>query len=209
MQISLPLAPGLRYHVLKVQALLLLAAGKRAAALGRLARMLCLRPGDPYALASRGHVEAQLHLTKEAIATLRQLTAARPQQAAGWFNLGYVLQQDGRHEEAGPAFERALALDPRLDRAWYGLALVRIHQQRWREAGEALERNTALQPLGPHGWYRLAQVWLALGEAGKARKVIAHLRCFEPRVAVQLERENAAALQASRAVTSEASHAAC
>lgn len=208
MQISLVLAPSLHYHFLKVQALLLLAAGRRASALGRFARMLCLRPGDPYALASRGHLEAQLHLTQEAIASLQQLTTARPQQAAAWFNLGYVLQQAGCHEEAGPAFERALALDARLDRAWYGLALVHIHQQRWQEAAEALERNTALQPLGPYGWYRLAQVWLVLGEPGKARKVITHLRRFEPRVAAQLERENAAALQTGGAPTSEAGHAA-
>lgn len=205
---SLPLASALHYHLLKAQALLLLAAGRRAAALPRFARMLRLRPADSYALASRGHVQAQLHLTQEAIASLRQLTTAWPQQASGWFNLGYVLQQAGRHEEAGPAFERALALDPRLDRAWYGLALVRIEQRRWREAAEALERNTALQPLGPYGWYRLAQVRLALGEAGKARKVIAHLRRFEPRVAAQLECENADALQAGGVATSEAGHAA-
>jgi len=208
MKMSLPLAPALQYHFLKAQALLLLAAGKRAAALQRFARMLRLRPADPYALASRGHVQAQLQLTQEAVDSLRQLTAAWPRQAAGWFNLGYVLQQAGRPEEAGPAFERAVALDPRLDRAWYGLALVRIHQQRWQEAAEALERNTALQPLGPYGWYRLAQVWLALGEPGKAHKVIAHLRRFEPRVAAQLDRENAEALQAGRASASEAGHAA-
>lgn len=205
---TLPFAPSLRYHVLKAQALLLLAAGKRGAALPKFAQMLRLRPADPYALASRGHVQTQLHLTQEAIDSLRQLTAAWPQQAAGWFNLGYVLQQAGRHEEAGPAFERAVALDPRLDRAWYGLALVRIEQRRFGEAAEALQRNTALQPLGPYGWYRLAQVWLALGEPGKAGKVVAHLRRFEPRVAAQLERENAAALQAGRARMSEAGHAA-
>jgi tetratricopeptide (TPR) repeat protein len=205
---SLPLAPSLHYHLLKAQAMLLLAAGKRAAALPKFAQMLRLRPADPYALASRGHVEAQLHLTQEAIASLRQLTSAWPLRASGWFNLGYVLQQAGRHEEAGPAFERALALDPRLDQAWYGLALVHFHKQRWQQAAEALERNTALQPLAPHGWYRLAQVWLALDEAAKARKVIAHLRRFEPRVAAQLERENAAALQAGRASESEVVHAA-
>jgi tetratricopeptide (TPR) repeat protein len=204
---SLPLASTLHYHFLKAQALLLLAAGKRAAALARFARMLRLRPADPYALASRGHVEAQLHLMQEAIDSLRQLTAAWPQQAAGWFNLAYVLQQAGYHEEAGPAFERALALDPRLDRAWYGLAMVRIHQQRWQEAADALEHNTALQPLGPYGWYRFAQVSLALGDVGKARKVIAHLRRFEPRVAAQLERENAEALRAGRALD-ETVHAA-
>lgn len=188
---------GFHYVCLKARALILLACAKRSAALATFDRMLQLRPADPYALASRGHVAAQLHLTQEAIASLRHLTVVRPGQAAGWFNLGYLLQQAGRHDEAGLAFERALALDARLDQAWYGLALVLIQAQRFEEAAEALQKNTALQPLSPYGWYRLAQVWLALGQPGKARKVIAHLRRFEPRVAAQLERENTAALAAA------------
>ncbi|WP_254774673.1 tetratricopeptide repeat protein [Polaromonas sp. YR568] len=184
---------SLQYGLLKARALLLLACVKRPAALATFDQMLRLRPEDPYALASRAHVAAQLQLTQEAIASLRQLTAVRPGHAAGWFNLGYVLQQAGHHEEAGPAFERAVGLDARLDQAWYGLALVHVEARRFEEAAQALQKNTALQPLSPYGWYRLAQVWLALGQPGKARKVIAHLRRFEPRVAAQFERENEAA----------------
>lgn len=195
---------SLQYGVLKVRALVLLAFGKRSAALTSFDQMLQLRPADPYALASRGHVAAQLQFTEEAITSLQQLTAVKPGQAAAWFNLGYVLQQAGRHDEARPAFERAVALDARLDAAWYGLALVHMQARRFEEAAEALQKNTALQPLSPYGWYRLAQVWLALGQPGKARKVIAHLRRFEPRVAAQLERENEAAF----AATGEAAHAA-
>jgi tetratricopeptide (TPR) repeat protein len=191
---------ALQYGFLKVRALLLLACAKRSAALETFDQMLQLRPADSYALASRGHVAAQLHLTQEAIASLMRLTTVRPDQAAGWFNLGYLLQQAGRHDEAGPAFERAVALDARLDQAWYGLALVLIHAQRFEEAAEALQKNTALQPLSPYGWYRLGQVWLALGQPGKARKVIAHLRRFEPRVAAQFERENEAAFAACSGV---------
>lgn len=195
---------ALQYGFLKIRALLLLACAKRPAALAVFDQMLQLRPADPYALASRGHVAAQLQLTQESVASLQQLTAVRPGHAAGWFNLGYVLQQAGRHDEAGPAFERAVALDARLDQAWYGLALVHIHAHRFEEAAEALQKNTALQPLGPYGWYRLAQVWLALGQPAKARKVIAHLSRFEPRVAAQFERENESVF----AATGEAAHAA-
>ncbi|MCZ8254564.1 MAG: tetratricopeptide repeat protein, partial [Polaromonas sp.] len=175
----------------------MLACAKRSAALATFDQMLQLRPEDPYALASRAHVAAQLQLTQEAIAGLMLLTAVRPDDAAGWFNLGYLLQQDGRQDEAGPAFERAVALDARLDQAWYGLALVHIHARRFEEAAETLQKNTTLQPLSPYGWYRLAQVWLALGQPAKARKVIAHLRRFEPRVAAQFERENEGVLSAT------------
>ncbi len=195
----------LQYGFLKARALLLLACARRPAALATFDQMLQLRPADPYALASRGHVAAQLQLTHESIASLQQLTAVRPGHAAGWFNLGYVLQQAGRHDEAGAAFERAVALDTRLDPAWYGLAMVHIQARRFEEAAEALQKNTALQPLSPYGWYRLAQVWLALGQPGKARKVISHLRRFEPRVAAQFERENEAAFAAT-AGAADAAH---
>lgn len=183
-----------QYHALKGLAVLLLALGNRSGALRRFEQMLQRRPADRYALASQAHVQVQLHHLDAAVASLQQLThisGSGPQEAAAFFNLGYVLQQAGRHDEAGLAFRSALALDPVLDRAWYGLALVLIHQRQFLEAVEALKKNTALQPMSPYGWYRLVQVRMALGQPEKARKIIAHLRQFEPRVAAQLERENA------------------
>jgi predicted Zn-dependent protease len=171
---------------------LLLSVGKRADALPRFERMLQLRPTDRYALASRAHLLAEVNKFAEAITSLQQLTrlaGSVPQEAAAWFNLGFVQQQAGCHDDAGLAFEQALARDPRMDRAWYGLALVLMEQGQFHDAAKALKKNTALQPLSPYGWYRLAQVRLALGQPDKARKVIAHLRQFEPKVAAQLERE--------------------
>ncbi|WP_255369003.1 tetratricopeptide repeat protein [Polaromonas sp. OV174] len=177
---------------MRLHAMALLAIGRRSRALSGFERMLRCWPADPYALASRAHVQVQLNRFDEAIVGLQQLcrlTGPVPQQAVSCFNLGYVLQLAGRHDEAGPAFQQALALDARMDRAWYGLALVLIEQRQFPEALKALQQNTALQPMSPHGWYRLAQVRLALGQPDEARKVIAHLRRFEPRVAAQLERE--------------------
>ena len=177
------------YLFLKMQALLLLAIGNRSRALSRFDHMLQLRPQDRYALASRAHIQAQDNNFPAAITTLRQLTAAWPQDAAAWFNLGFVLQKAGRHEDAEPAFRSSLARDPRMDRAWYGLALALIEQRRFKAAAEALEKTTALQPMSPYGWYRLALVRLELGQPEEALKVIAHLHEFEPRVAAQLVRE--------------------
>jgi tetratricopeptide (TPR) repeat protein len=180
------------YLLLRMQALGLLALGQRAGALSRFDRMLMLLPMDRYALASRAHVLAQLKRLDDAIASLQQLTqlnGLQMQQAVAWFNLGYVLQQAGRHEQARPAFENAIEHHPGMDRAWYGLALVLMHQRQFHEAKQALKKTTALQPMSPYGWFRLAEVNLALGEPEKARKVMAHLRQFEPRVAAQLERQ--------------------
>ena len=66
-------------------------------------QMLMLRAADRYALASRGHLQAQLSNFEEAIASLQQLTrlaGSAPQKAAAWFNLGFVLQRAGRHDDA-------------------------------------------------------------------------------------------------------------
>lgn len=91
-----------------------------------------------------------------------------------------------------------------MDRAWYGLALVLMTQERFVEAAQALKKNTELQPMSPHGWYRLAEVWLALGQPVEARKVLGHLRQFEPRVAEQLERDRA--FSTTKPVLSDAAH---
>ena len=40
-----------------------------------------------------------------------------------------------------------------------------------------------------HGWYQLARVHANRKEPEKARRIIAHLKNFEPKVAAQLERE--------------------
>ena len=181
-----------RYFFLKVQALLLLAFGRPAAALARFDRMVSSWPVDRYALASRAHVLAGLNRLEASIMSQQQvvgLSGSRAQMAVDWFNLGYLQQQAGRHDEARFSFEKATEFNPAMDRGWYGLALVLMHQQQFDAARQALKKNTALQPMSPHGWYRLAQVNLALGEPDKSRKVIDHLRQFEPRVAAQLERE--------------------
>ena len=192
MQITLSPRRRFQYCLLKALALVALTFGHRPGALAKFDQMLVLCPLDRYALASRAHLLAQTNHFDEAIASQQQLSGLEGppwQLAPVWFNLGYLLQQAGRHEEARPAFEKATEYDPSMDRAWYGLALVLIYQQQFQKARQALKRNTALQPMSPYGWYRLAEVHLALGEPEKTRKVIAHLRRFEPKVAAQLERD--------------------
>lgn len=192
--------PALMYLLLKMQGTLLLVFGDRSGALVRFKQMLQLLPLDRYALASCAHAQAQRGDLEEAIANLKQLTCAWPQEAAAWFNLGYVLQQAGRQAEAEPAFRNALHLDARMDRAWYGLGLALIHLQRFHDALEALKNNTILQPMSPYGWYRMAQAHMALGQNEEVRKLIGHLRQFEPAVAAQLERESGVSQDAGRPV---------
>ena len=180
----------LNYWWLRCFAIAALLFGRRDAALACLDRMLSRSPSDAYVLASRAHVLAQQGRNEEALSDARALVQAHPQRSAGdWFNLAYLLEATSRTDEAESAFRRALALDPKLDRAWYGLGLVLIRQQRFDDAVAALKRNTELQPMSPYGWYQLARVQLDRQQPDEARKIIRHLKKFEPKVAAQLERE--------------------
>ena len=183
------------YWRFKLQALVLLVLARREAALQVFTAMLSRWPVDAYALASRAHLHAQLGMSDEALADAQALTRAHPQRsAADWFNLAFLLDEAGHHAEAEPAFRRAVLLDPKLDRAWYGLGVLLIRLQRFEEAIKALERNTELQPMSPYGWYQLARVHVDRHEPEAARKIIRHLKEFEPKVAAQLERETGLAV---------------
>ena len=179
------------YAWLKLSAMALLVFGRRAAALAVFDRMLARFPDDAYALASRAHLRAEQGDTALAAADAQRLVDAHPtrRRAADWFNLGFLRDRLGEHAAAEAAFRQALGLDPRLDRAWYGLALTLIQQGRLEDAVAALKKNTELQPLSPFGWYQLARVHANRQEPEKARRIIAHLKNFEPKVAAQLERE--------------------
>jgi tetratricopeptide (TPR) repeat protein len=181
---------GLTYQTLKWRAMALLVFGRVAAARATFDEMLRRWPADGYALSSRSHVRSQQGQRDEAIADLQTLVAAQPERsAADWFNLAYLFEEASRFADAEPAFRRALALDPKLDRAWYGLGLTLIRLQRPEEAVAALKKNTELQPMSPYGWYQLARVQFDRQEPEETKKIIRHLKGFEPKVAAQLERE--------------------
>jgi tetratricopeptide (TPR) repeat protein len=181
---------NLDYAWLKLRAKAALVFGARGSAMQSFDAMLRQRPDDAYALSSRAHVLAQTGRNEEALADARALVAAHPQRAASdWFNLAFLLEATERIDEAEAAFRRALEINPQLDRAWYGLGLVLIRQRKFDEAVAPLKRNTELQPMSPYGWYQLARVQIDRQHPEEARKIIRHLRKFEPKVADQLERE--------------------
>ena len=123
------------------------------------------------------------------VQTLQQLVEIEPANGSHWFNYGFLLEELGDTQQAEAAFRRATRTSPELDRAWYGLGLVLIRLQRFDEAVAALKQNTQLQPMSPYGWYQLARVHVDRHEPEEARKIIRHLKGFEPKVAAQLERE--------------------
>jgi tetratricopeptide (TPR) repeat protein len=181
---------GVEYLWHKWRALALIVFGRLQAAEAVFSHLLAERPHDAYLLASRAHLRSQLGQRDAAISDYEALTTAHPQRSvADWFNLGFLLEQEGRLDDAEAAMRRAVNLDERLDRAWYGLGLVLIRQHRFDEAVAALKRNTELQPMSPYGWYQLARVHMDRHEPDETRRIIRHLKGFEPKVAAQLERE--------------------
>jgi tetratricopeptide (TPR) repeat protein len=174
----------------KIGAMTLLVFGRARSAEVVFDTMLQRWPDDAYARASRAHLRARRGARDEAIADAETLVAAHPERsAADWFNLAFLYEEAGRIADAESAFRRAVALDPGLDRAWYGLGLTLIRLQRLDEAVAALKRNTELQPMSPYGWYQLARIHVDCQQPEEARKIIRHLKGFEPQVAAQLERE--------------------
>ncbi|HZF79003.1 MAG TPA: tetratricopeptide repeat protein [Rubrivivax sp.] len=186
----MPLAERAAYAWHKLQAIVLLVCGARAAAESVFEQMLQRWPDDAYARASRAHLHAQAGRLQDAIADTSRLVGTHPtRSAADWFNFAFLLEKADRLEDAEAAFRRAVEIDPKLDRAWYGLGLVLIRQQRLDDAMVALKRNTELQPMSPYGWYQLARVQINRHQPDEAAKIIRHLKGFEPKVAAQLERE--------------------
>jgi predicted Zn-dependent protease len=180
---------------LKLRAMACLLAGRAASAERIFDAVLQRWPGDAYALASRSHLRAQSGRRDAAIADAQALVAAHPaRDAADWFNLGFMLEAADRPEEAEVAFRSSVALNERLDRAWYGLGLTLIRLGRIDEAVPALRRNTELQPMSPYGWYQLARVQVQRQQPDEAKRIIRHLKGFEPKVAAQLERETGLAV---------------
>jgi tetratricopeptide (TPR) repeat protein len=181
--------PRARYLLLKWRARVLLALGRRGAALPLFEQMLAMAPHDDYALASRAHLRAMAGDLSHAIADYELLLRSHPQSASAWFNLGFLQEQCELWQAAETSFLRATEINPALDRAWYGLGLVRIRLERYDDAIAALKRNIELQPMSPYGWYQLARVHVDRQEPDEAVKIIRHLQDFEPKVAAQLERE--------------------
>ena len=181
---------GVAYLLQRLVARSWLVLGQSGRALAVFDTMLQRWPDDAYGLASRAHLHAQAGRHEQAIADGQALVARHPRaSAANWFNLAFLLEAAGRLAEAETAFREALALDPKLDRAWYGLGVTLIRLGRQDDAVAALKRNTELQPMSPFGWYQLARVHMDRHEPQETRKIIRHLKAFEPKVAAQLERE--------------------
>ena len=163
--------------------------GLKAPAVRCYERILAADPDDARALASMGFQLAQQDRLREALARFDRVAQLLPDSVDSHYNRAFLLQKLNDHDAALEAFARALAISPDHDLALYGKALSLISLKRLDEAVPPLERNTKLQPMSPYGWYQLARVQVERHEPEEARKIIRHLKGFDPGVAAKLERE--------------------
>jgi len=152
-------------------------------------RIAELRPNDAQPYAAASHCKAVEKRMAEAEALLRKSLEIDPKYAHGWFNLGFMIQKREAHEEALKCFDQAVRHDEKLDRAHYGRALSLIALDRPEEAKAALQRNIDLQPMSPYGYYQLAALNFRLGNEKDYKKLVRKLSAFEPKLAVQLQKE--------------------
>lgn len=152
-------------------------------------RVRALRPRDAGAVAAVATRRAARGDRQGAIAVLEQSIDIDPTKAHVWFNLGFLKQELDEHDAALHAFDRALALDEKLDRAWYGKALSLIKRDCVEDAVPALKKVVELQPFSPYGYYQLAHAYRRLGKTERVVATIRRLSKFEPKIALQLERE--------------------
>jgi tetratricopeptide (TPR) repeat protein len=143
----------------------------------------------PALLVTAANHLALAHKNTESEALLRESLLIDDTQAAAWFNLGFLLQKREEHEEALIAFDKSIRFHPSLDRAHYGRALSLMALQRNEEARAALQHTVELQPMSPYGFYHLAVLQFKMGDEKAYRKTTRKLGSFEPKLAVQLQRE--------------------
>ena len=152
-------------------------------------RIYSLAPQHASNMATLSHFEASYGDKLRAKELMLRSLELNPQQSGVWFNLGYLQQEADDHPAALQSFDKAIAINPKQDRAFYGKAISLIKLGSLDEAIVCLKQNTKLQPLSPFAWYQLAHVYAKLNDHDRVAKTIRKIASFEPKVALQLERE--------------------
>jgi hypothetical protein len=190
MSMKTPDTPTWTYRAFKAGVMFWLVLGRGERARDLLDRMLQRWPDDAYVLSSRAHLHAQAGRRDAAIADAQALVHAHPAAQRG------RLVQPGLPARSGRAAGRGRTGVPprRRNRSEARPCLVRPGPdadppgpaRRGREGAGAQHQAAAdepvrLVPAGPcaHG----------PPAPDEARKIIRHLKGFEPKVAAQLERE--------------------
>ena len=123
---------------------------------------------DPSVLHFAGVARYRRGRFDEAVALLREATAAAPAYAEAHNSFGLVLLETGQAAEARASFERAVALKPDYANAHTNLGNALREEGAGEEALAAYRKALALDPRDLQAHYRLAQTCLSLGAVAQA-----------------------------------------
>jgi tetratricopeptide (TPR) repeat protein len=136
-----------------------------------LAMNRAIDPRSPYGWTARLRAASNLQAlerTEEAVATLREMAAAKPEREQPLIQLGDLLRQEERFAEAADAYDAAFRrIDAPEQRHWSlyysrGIALERSGE--WGRAEADLLRALELQPEQPYVLNYLGYSWVDKGQ---------------------------------------------
>ncbi|MEY3672995.1 MAG: hypothetical protein RI904_2652 [Pseudomonadota bacterium] len=166
-----------------------IALGQQERALATLEQMLTQFPCDAYALAQTAQLKAKRGDALGAISDYELLLQQPGAHDDVWITLGTLYFQNDVLDRAEVCFRTATTLGIEQEHAWYGLGVCLMRQGRLDEAVHALERTTRVEPTNPEAWVQLARIHVDRQAPDETKKIIKHLKEFEPKYAAQLERE--------------------
>lgn len=138
---------------------------------------------------SLGFIAATQKRYPEAVKWFREAIRVEPEKHEAWFNLAYVLEESGARDEAIAAFAETTRLNPSHDRAWYGMGIAHAKNGDHAAATAAFRKATDLQPMNGYAWYQLAMAHHHANQPDEVRKIVLHLKNFEPKLCRQLIRD--------------------
>jgi len=160
--------------------------GKPQAAVASLEDAVKQAPPDQVELmqTALGTAYAENGEMDKALATLKDLVAARPDSAGAHFNLGLVFARQGQfkdEEGAVTEFREALQLDPGMDPARLALGRVLISLQKYSDAAPVVLEYTRHRPKDAQGFYALGQAYQGLKRSGAAAAALDRAAVLDPR----------------------------
>jgi tetratricopeptide (TPR) repeat protein len=155
-------------------------AGKYAAAVARLQRVVSLQPGFTRAYDNLGLCYEALNRPEEAIAQYSEAIRRARLLGEPWpwpfLNLGILHRKAGELEQAEKLLREALAIDPTFAPALYQLGAVLEYQEKVDEAVTALRQAAAADPAYAEPHFALARIYR---RQGKTKEADAALATFE------------------------------
>ena len=138
------LSPDTRMHIMVAGEAL--EAGRVEVAESHLASASASDPQHPEVLRMQAGIHSLRGRPQQAISTMQQALAQRPQDALYHNTLGTLLGSAGEFDAAIAALRRCCELQPDLAIAWYNLGVMLTRCVRNDEAVVALQRAVALAP---------------------------------------------------------------